>query len=233
MSIATPAPTTSADNAVPAGPDESSRLIRLLPPAAIVLGAVGAGTGMALHMGVMEEDVRMAIAIAEDPRWLTTHLLLGFGFALLAFGLASSLFLLRGRGAGLTKVGAMVSALGALLMSFSDISHGAVGFALGDHVDAATSFAIHMAYFEHPAILGLNFGPMLLTLGMMLLGIGVLRSRAVPRWIGVVILLAPIAVHASFTLELPTYVQGVPLALGMTAFAYALLRGRQLTATAR
>lgn len=222
MSIATPAPTTPAAHDLTPGPDGLSRPTRLLPPAAVALGAVGAATGMALHLGAMPEDVRMVIAIAEDPRWLTTHLLLGFGFALLAFGLASSLFLLRGRGAKLTGVGAVFSALGALVMSFSDLTHGAVGFALGTHVTPATSMEIHMAYFEHPAILGMNTGPLLLPLGMILLGAGLLRSRAVPRWMAVVVMLAPVAIHASFALDLPTIVNGLLLAAGMSVFAYAL-----------
>jgi hypothetical protein len=222
MSIATPAPTTRAAHHTPSEPDGLSRLTRLLPPAAIVLGAVVAGTGMALHMGAMPEDERLAIAIAEDPRWLLTHLLLGFGFAVLAFGLASSLFLLRGRGAKLTGVGASVGALGALVMSFSDLTHGAVGFALGTHVTPATSMQIHMAYFEHPAILGMNTGPMLLPLGMILLGAGLLRSRAVPRWMAVAVMIVPLAIHASFALNLPTVLHGLLLAAGMSVFAYAL-----------
>lgn len=230
MSIATPAPTTSADNVMPAKPD-ASRLIRLLPPAAIALGAVGAGTGMALHLAAMPEDVRMAIAIAEDPRWLTTHLLLGFGFALLAYGLASSLFLLRGRGAGVTRVGATVSALGALVMSFSDLTHGALGFALGTQVTPATSLEIHMAYFKHPAILALNTGPLLLPLGMILLGAGLLRSRAVPRWMAVVTMLVPLAIHASFALDLPPVLNGLLLTAGMSVFAYALASPRPQAAS--
>lgn len=233
MSIATPAPTTSAAADMRPEPDGLSRATRLLPPAAIVLGAVGAGTGMALHIGAMPEDVRLAIAIAEDPLWLTTHLLLGFGFALLAFGLASSLFLLRGRGAKLTGVGAAVSALGALVMSFSDLTHGAVGFALGTHVTPATSLEIHMAYFEHPAILGMNTGPLLVPLGMILLGAGLLRSRAVPRLMAVVIMLAPLAIHASFALDLPTFVNGLLLVAGMAVFAYSLTSPRPAPAARR
>jgi hypothetical protein len=222
MSIGTPAPTTPAATDSTPGSDGSSRLTRLLAPTAIVVGAVVAGTGMALHIGATPEDERLAIAIAEDSLWLTTHLLLGFGFVLLAFGLANSLFVLRGRGARLTGVGAVVGALGALVMSFSDLTHGAVGFALGTHVTPATSMEIHMAYFEHPAILGMNTGPLLLPLGMILLGAGLLRSRAVPRWMPVVVMLTPLAIHASFALDLPPVVNGLLLAAGMSVFAYAL-----------
>lgn len=224
MSITAPAPTAAPANNTPPRPVAPQGVARLVAPAALSVGSVLAAIGMALHLGAMPEDVRLAIAIAEDPQWLTSHLFLGFGFAIVAIGAASALSLVRGRGATVTAVALVFTALGALVFSLSDMAHGAVGFALGDHVDPATSLDIHMAYFEHPAILGLNTGPLLLTVGMILLGVGLLRSRAVPRWMGIVVLLAPIGVNAAITLGLPTYLHGVPMAVGMTVFAGAIAR---------
>lgn len=123
--------------------------------------------------------------------------------------------------------------MAALVMGLSDMAHGALGFALADQVDPATSYDIHMAYFETPAILGLNTGPMLLTLGMLLLGFGVLRSRALPRWVGTGIMLSPIAVYASFAFGLPTFTQALAFATGIGAFAYATLNGPVLFAQRR
>jgi hypothetical protein len=59
---------------------------------------------------------------------------------------------------------------------------------------------------------------------MVLLGVGLLRSRTHVRWIAIAILLAPIGVNLAFTLELPTSLHGIPLVIGLTAFAYALVR---------
>lgn len=221
---------TPAQNAVAVGAAEPSAssvvrgVVRYGGPVALAVGALLAASGMALHLGAMPEDERLAIAIAEDPQWLTSHLFLGIGFALVAIGAATAVSVVRGRGAPLAATGAIVTMSGALAMSLSDMAHGAVGFALGDHVDPTTSLEIHFAYFEHPAILGLNIGPMLLTLGMVLLGAGMLRSRDVPRWEGAVVLLAPIAVHAAFNFGAPTYVHGLPLLLGMTVVARRLAR---------
>jgi hypothetical protein len=59
---------------------------------------------------------------------------------------------------------------------------------------------------------------------MFLVGAGLLRSRALPRWIGVVVLLTPIGVNAGFSLGLPPVAPGIPLAVGMTALAVGLTR---------
>lgn len=234
MSGSTTTPTTSATGDIPSRPSSPHPIARLGGPVMLVLGSVLAAAGMALHLPAMAEDVGIPIAIADAPaRWLTSHLLMGFGFALVAAGVASALPLLhRDRGATLTSMGAVATALGALTLSLSDVAHGAVGFALTE-VDPATSLAIHRVYFEHPAILGLNTGPMLLSVGMLVLGAGLLRSRSHPRWVGIVVMLTPVAVNAALNLGVPTLLHGVPFAIGMSTFAYALLRTSQRAATPR
>lgn len=195
---------------------------RLLGPVPLVIGAVLAAAGLALHLGAMPEDERLAQAIADDPQWTSSHVLLGLGFALVGFGLLTAVALVRGRGARFTGSGAVLASLGAVLMALSDIAHGALGMALRDQVDARRSLEIHLAYFEQPAVLGLNLGPMLLSIGLLLLGIGLLRSRAVPRWSGVAVLLTPIAVNASFALGLPSVLQALPFLAGMLVLAWAM-----------
>ncbi|HVL97720.1 MAG TPA: hypothetical protein VM324_00290 [Egibacteraceae bacterium] len=190
-----------------------------------MLGAVLAALGMALHLPAMPEDVGISIAIAEAPsRWLASHVLMGFGLVLVAVAAVSALPIVRGRGARLTTVGVILTAVGAAVLSLSDMAHGAVGFALVEPVDAATSFAVQTAYFESPAILWLNTGPLFLTLGLVVLGAGLLRSRIARRWEGIVVMLTPIAVHASFNFELPTYLHGVPLVVGFSVLARVIAR---------
>jgi hypothetical protein len=222
----TPTPTPSATTEISSLPPAPSHPVaRFTGPIALVLGSLLAATGMALHLPAMAEDVGIPIAIADAPaRWLASHLLQGFGFAIVATGAASALSLVRrDRGATLTAMGAVAMTLGAITMALGDIAHGAVGFALTE-VDPATSLAIHEVYFAHPAIAGLNTGPMLISVGMLVLGAGLLRSRVHPRWVGIVIMLTPIAVNAGFSLGLPPFAPGVPFAVGMTTFAYALMR---------
>jgi hypothetical protein len=203
------------------GPAEPYRWVG---PVALATGACATAAGLALHLGAMPEDERLAQAIADDPQWAVSHVLLGIGFALVAIGLTHAVALARGRGAALTGVGALLAGLGAVLMSLSDIAHGAVGLALRGQVDAPQSLDIHLAYFEQPAVMTLNLGPMLLTLGLLVLGVGLLRSRTVPRWAGAAVLLTPIAVNASFALSLPPYLQAVPFLAGMLVLTSLLVR---------
>jgi hypothetical protein len=192
----------------------------LAAPVALVLGAVMFAGGNWLHLPAMPEDVGITQAIAEAPsRWLSSHLLLSLGLVLVAVALASVLPIVRGRGARTTTVGGLLTALGAVVLSVSDIAHGAVGFALAGPVDAATSFEVQMAYFEQPAIAGLNTGPLFLTVGLITLGIGLLRSRVVQRWQGVVVLLTPFGVHAALGLGAPTYLIGLPFVIGLSVLA--------------
>lgn len=205
-------------------PHRAERLTRLVGPGALGLGAVLTAVGLALHLGAMPEDERLTQAIADDPNWAASHVLLGIGLALVAIGAAHAVTVVRARGAVLAGVGAVLMSLGALLMALSDIAHGALGLALRGHVDAGQSLDIHRSYFEHPAVLGMNIGPMLLTLGMIAMGIGLLRDRSVPRWAGAVVMGTPIAVHASFMLSLPPFLQASPFLVGMLVLTGLMTR---------
>lgn len=194
---------------------------------ALIVGSVLTAIGMALHLPSMPEEAELVSAIAEDlSQWLASHLLQSFGLAFVAVGVATAVRLASGRGGILTMVGALATSFGALVTALSDMAHGAVSFAVVEQVDPATSLAIHEAYFSHPATLALNAGTLVLTLGMLVLGAGLLRSRVAPRWAGIVILLTPIAIQASFALGLPTYLRGLPFVIGMTTLAYVASSGQ-------
>jgi hypothetical protein len=231
MTTTTPAPTSATDPAAGSAPLTSGApTARLVGPAALGLGAVMYAVGMGLHLPAMAEETGIPEAIAEAPsRWMSSHLLMSFGLVLVAAAVVSALPLVRGRGAAATGVGAVLTALGAVVLAFSDMAHGALGFALAGPVDPATSFDVHAHYFEQPAILGLNTGPLLLTLGMIVLGAGLLRSRTVPRWEAVVVLLTPIGVHLALALAPSTWLHGVPFVVGMAVLARVLARGPRLS----
>ncbi len=76
-------------------------------------------------------------------------------------------------------------------------------------MDPAKSFAIQDEYFRQGAVLALNSGTLVLTVGMIVLGAGLLRSRVVPRWGGLMVLLAPIVIQLAFALKTPTYLHGL------------------------
>ncbi len=229
MTATTPAPTVSAPvherTPDPLAPRAPHPAFRMAGPVALIIGSWLAAVGMGLHIPSFSEEIEAVRAVAAAPnRWVAAHLLTGFGFTLVAIGAVGALPRHRGRGALLTTIGALLTAAGAIVMALSDMAHGAVGFALTQEVDVATSLAVQTAYFEDPVLLGLNTGPLLLPLGMMLLGAGLLRSRLAARWVGIVVILTPFAVHAAFNIGASTWLNGSPIAVGMTVLATALLR---------
>lgn len=227
MTATTPAPSTPATAARAPLPQSAVHpFTRLVGPVALVVGSVMAVLGQGLHITDTGQDVGIATAIADAPgAWMASHLLLGFGFALIAIGAATALPRHRGGGAALTAAGAVILSLGAAVMALGDIAHGALGFALVGPVDVATSFEIQSAYYEGPMAPGLNLGAPLLSIGMILLGAGLLGSRRHPRWVGIVVAVSPLLVLASFNLGLPTFLNLAPMAVGLAVLASALLRG--------
>lgn len=226
--MTTATPTSAASDAHPIAARAVAPRRGADAPAALVLGAVVTALGMALHLPRMAEDTRLTQAIAaESGQWLASHLLLGIGLTVTAAALLATVTTVRGRGATLIRVGAVLTATGAGLMALGDVSHGAVAFALADQVDPATSLEIQNAYFTQPAILGLNAGSLVITLGMIVLGAGLLRSRLVPVWGGIVVLVTPILIQAGMGMGLPPVLHGVPFVVGLTVYAAGRRRAEQ------
>lgn len=194
----------------------------VLAPLALLAGSVLAAAGMALHLPALTEDVRLTEAIAAGRgQWMVAHLLAAFGFALVALGVAALLPLRRRRGAVLTAVGAVLTSAGATLFALADAAHGALAYALAGPVGAQTSLDVQESFFRSSMFASLNAGPLLVTAGMLLLGVGLFRS-GLARWSAAAVALAPLAVNAAISLELPTYVHGVPFVLGIGALVLAL-----------
>lgn len=206
-------------------PAAADRLRLLAGPAALVAGPVLAVTGMSLHVKGLPEDLSLIRTVSAHPSlWLASHLLQSVGMALLAAGALAVWRLAHGRGATLTALGAAVTTAGAALMALGDIAHGAVAFALAGRVDDAASLAIQKGFFANPAVLTLFTGGTLLPLGVLLLGAGVLRSGAVPRWLGLVVLVSPIFVQLGFNTAVPLALAGLPFVVGMAGLARAAAR---------
>jgi hypothetical protein len=212
---------------VPEAPPAIDRLRRFGGPVALAAGAVLAIAGMALHVegDGTEADVEFVRAVeAESTQWLVSHLLLAVGMALVAGGAVAAFRMARGRGAALTAIGAGIMAVGGLLMSLGDLGHGVLGYALSGKVDPATSLEIQEAYFFHPAVAVLSFGGMLLPLGVLVLGIALLRSRAVPRWAAVVLILSPVLITFGFASGTRMLLLGIPFVVGLALVARAMAR---------
>ena len=203
-------------------------LRRFAGPTALAVGPVLMLSGMALHeqwVGPGEPDETFIRTVEGSlTQWGISHFLLTAGLALLAGGATTIFRLARGRGAVLTAVSATAVVLGAALMSLSDLLHGFLQYALAGQVDAATSLTIQEAYFSLPANAVLNTGTTLLPLGFVVLGVALLRSRAVPRWAALVLLLGPVGIMLGFEFHNLTLILGLPLVVGMAVLARAIAR---------
>ena len=203
-------------------------LRRFAGPTALAVGPVLMLSGMALHeqwVGPGEPDETFIRTVEGSlTQWGISHFLLTAGLALMAGGATTIFRLARGRGAVLTAMSATAVVLGAALMSLSDLLHGFLQYALAGQVDAATSLTIQEAYFSLPANAVLNTGATLLPLGFVVLAVGLLRSRAVPRWAALVLLLGPVGIMLGFEFHSLTLILGLPLVVGLAALARAIAR---------
>lgn len=198
----------------PAAPFARTR--RLAGPVALVVGCVTAQAGMSLHIKDAAEDVHFVNEVAAAPAvWLTSHVMMGIGWALFAGGILTVLRLVRRRGAKLAGVAAGVASVGGVLMALGDISHGTLAFALVDQVEAARSLEIQQDYFANPAVLALALGGMLIPLGVMLLGAALLRARTVPVWLAVTLLVSPAFIQLGYSTDLPLAPFVLPFVFGI------------------
>lgn len=223
MSVTKPAQATPPTrSATPPAASAIDRLRHAAGPAALAVGSVLTVAGMALHVagdGGPADAAFIRSVEAHTAQWLASHVLLGFGMALIAGGAATVCRLARGRGATLTAIGAATTSVGAALMALGDLAHGAVSYALAGHVDAAASLAIQEAYFTNPVIAVMSFGGMVMPLGVVLLGVALLRSHRVPRWAAIVLLVSPIVISLGFASGARMLVLGLPFLVGMGALA--------------
>lgn len=225
--IEEPQVTPTSAPARPEVPSAVARLRRYGGPISLAAGAVITIAGMALHVegDGTEADVEFVRTVeAHGTQWLVSHLLLAVGMALVAGGAVAAFRMARGRGAALTAIGAGVMAVGGVLMSLGDLAHGALAYALIGHVDPATSLEIQESYFFHPAVAVMSFGGLLLPLGVGLLGIALLRSRAVPRWAAGVLIISPTLISVGFASGTRMLLLGIPFVVGLALVARAMAR---------
>lgn len=218
---ATTAPTVAGgtSSATATTPTTPGGIRHLAAPVALVAGSVATIGGMALHAEGLPSEAYVRSVESQPGQWLTSHLALGLGMALLALGITSVLRLLEGRAARTAVVGTVVAAVGAALMSLGDLAHGVVAYALAGHLDAASSLAAQEAYFANPAIMILSMAGMFLPLGLLVLGVGLYRARIVPRWLAITVAVSPIAIQAAMASGPDMVAFGLPFVVAMGALA--------------
>lgn len=195
-------------------------------PTALAVGPVLTVVGFALHPRGAENDAAFIEAVNRHAaQWGAAHLLIGLGLAALVAGVGAVLRLAAGRGARFLTAGAGAVALGALGMGYGAIGHGAAGYALAGRSDVPLVVSVHIqqAFERLPFVSWAGGLAILFPLGVILLGVGALRSRCVPSWTAVLLLLGPVGLQIAGAgpLEL---LGAAPLAIGFGSLALATAR---------
>ena len=193
---------------------------------ALAVGSVLAAAALSMHLRGGIDDVAFVRRVEEAPRvWLTGHVLMAVGGILLLVGLIAVPRLVHGRGRRAVLVGTGLSAVGAASTALGDFAHGSLAYVLVGDVSAEQSLRLQEQFFTHPLLISVSMPGLLLPLGMLVLGGGLLYSRAVPVPAALLLLVAPVSVQAGYlVLALPMPVMVLPLVAGLGWVALILAR---------
>lgn len=196
---------------------------------ALLAGTLLAATALSMHLRGGGADLDFLRHVGEDPtRWLVGHVLMTIGGVLLLLGLTAVPALARARGRRLVATGSVLAGIGAASTALGDFAHGALAYVLIDDVPVEKSLEIQNQFYEQPLLALISMPSLLLPIGMLVLGLGLLISRAVPVAAGVLVLVAPIAVQAGYVITaLPMPVMVLPLVVGLGWTALLVGRKRQ------
>lgn len=195
--------------------------------AALAGGALLAATALSMHLRGGVDDVAFVRRVEDSPQvWLTGHVLMALGGLLLLVGLLGLPHLVPGRGRRLVLVGAALSAVGAAASALGDFAHGALAYVLVGDVSAEQSLALQEEFFTHPLLAAVAMPGLLLPVGLIVVGCGLLRSRAVPVPAAVLVLVAPVMVQLGYSVtSLPMPIMVLPLVGGLGWVSTVLARG--------
>jgi hypothetical protein len=196
---------------------------------ALAAGAALCASALAMHLRGGVDDVAFVRRVEASPdAWLTGHVFMGVGGILLLLGLVALPRLFRGRGRRVVAVGVTLAAVGAASSALGDLAHGALAYVLVGEVPAEQSLHIQERLFTQPLLAAVSMPGLLLPLGMIVLGAGLLYSRAVPRPLAVLVIVAPIAVQLGYMVtSLPMPLMVLPLVAGMGWLALIVARAPQ------
>lgn len=214
---------------------EASRTGRVSAPprrgdaAALAMGTLLAAVALAMHLRGGVDDVDFVRRVEAAPTvWLVGHVVMAIGGLLLLVGLRAVPALAPGRGRRIVLVGSALAAVGAAATALGDFAHGTLAYVLVDDVPAEQSLAIQEQFFTHPLLAAVTMPGLLLPVGILVLGAGLFRSRAVPVPAALLVLVAPFAVQLGYmATSLPMVLMVVPLVIGLCWVALVAGRGTE------
>lgn len=185
--------------------------------AALAGGTAFTAAALTLHLRGGIDDVEFVRRVEAAPgAWLAGHVLMAVGGILLLLGLIAVPRIVRGRGRRAVAIGAGISAVGAASTALGDFAHGSLAYVLVGDVPAAQSLEIQEQLFTHPLLAAVSMPGLLLPLGMLVLGGGLLYSRAVPAPAALLLLVAPVTVQLGYmNTSLPMPLMVLPLVVGL------------------
>jgi hypothetical protein len=192
------------------------------------LALVGAGAGIVVgHLLTVAPDQEMQPYLDQLAQHRGTStvgmLLTATGAFLLLPGLVALLRLVRGRGARLATAGAVLAGVGITALGAGDVMIGLVmGSLVEKHRDTAEAL---YRVADTEALLGLPFAlAPIFVLGMVLLGIALLRARAVPTWLGVITIVGAVALPFSNGGGPRAFLTLLPLGVALAGIGITALR---------
>lgn len=163
-----------------------------------------------------DDRLRWSLAhVAEPVAWLA----MAVAFGAIAHRLG------RGPSGRLIRAGAWLGAVGAAAIALVVYSHGeAYLFMTERGIDVAAMHGLYEQYYEGTPLIG----PLALAfqLGMAVLGVGLFRSPAVPRWAGIAVVLTPLLMLAAggAAPAVSGLIIGIPLVAAFAAVDRASVR---------
>jgi hypothetical protein len=192
------------------------------------LALVGAGAGIVVgHLLTVAPDQEMRPYLDQLAQHRTTStlgmLLTAVGGFLVVPGLSAWLRLVRDRGARFATAGAVLAGIGITALAAGDVMIGLVmGSLVEKHQDTAEA-VYRVADTE--ALLGLPFAlAPVFVLGMILLGIALLRAGTVPTWLGVLVIVGAVALPFSNGGGLRAFLTLMPLGVALAGVGITALR---------
>jgi hypothetical protein len=188
----------------------------------------GAGVGIVVgHLMTVPSDQDMKPYLDQLAAHRTTStiggLLTAVGAFLLVPGLVALLGLVRDRGARMATAGAILAGVGITSLGAGDVMLTLVmGGVVDKHRDTAEAL-YRIADTEPLLSLPFAFAP-LFVLGMVVLGVAVLRARDLPVWLGVLTIAGGLCVPFSTAGGPRAFLTLLPLAVALVALSVTAYR---------
>lgn len=163
-------------------------------PVLAVAGPVGLAVSILLHpLDSADAGASLARIAGDDrARWMLVHLLEPAAWLVLGAVLFRLWSRAAGRGRRLVRAGSVLAGMGASALALVVYAHGEGYLAMTTPGMDRPAMATLYTYWQDAIPLAAPFIPAY-QVGLLLLAVGLLRSRAVPRWAGIALLLAPFA----------------------------------------